>query len=118
MVADVLEAEKQTVVRGGEAHRACMRAGKMRFKVSWVGYPAEDNEWVCECNVGKAVVKEWKDKQAAARLAKKHAGQEAAKNATAATGDFNLSIEERAEITTETNCLCLKDQYVFLAANL
>ena len=69
MVADVLEAERQTVVRGGEAHRACARAGKMRFKVSWVGYPAEDNQWVCECNVGKAVVTEWKEKQVAARQA-------------------------------------------------
>ena len=37
--------------------------------------------------------------------------QVAAKNATAATGDFNLGVEERTEITTSTNCLCLKDQY-------
>lgn len=109
MVSEVLDAEKQTVVRGGEAHRKCARANLMRFKVSWVGYPPEEDSWVCECNVGKAVVDEWKAKKAAARLATKHAGQLAAANANAASGDFNMSVEERNEITDATACACLKD---------
>ena len=109
MVSEVLDAEKQTVVRGGEAHRKCAKANLKRFKVSWVGYPPEEDSWVCECNVGKAVVDEWNEKKVAARLATKHAGQVAAVNAKAASGDFNMSAEERNEITDATACACLKD---------
>ena len=131
MVADVLDAERQTVVRGGEAHRACARQRKLRLLVSWVGYPASENAWVCECNAGKAVVKEWQEKQQAAKAAKaaerKEAaavakaareeaanqavfeGHRAAANLHAATGDFNMSAEERQEIVDATDCACLKD---------
>jgi hypothetical protein len=131
MVADVLDAEPQTVVRGGEAHRACTRQKKLRLLVSWVGYPESDNSWVCECNAGKAVVEEWKEKQQAAKAAKaverKEAaaaakaareeaanravfeGHRAAANLHAATGDFNMSAAERQEILDATDCKCLKD---------
>lgn len=88
----------------------------MRFLVRWVGYGPEDDEWVCECNAGKAVVQTWKDKKvdaaaerAAARKAAFQAGKQAATNSKGATGDFNLSAAERAEITDKTNCTCLKD---------
>ena len=114
LVEDVLDAERQTVVRGGEAHRTCARANKLRLLVSWVGYPPEENSWVCECNAGKEVVRSWKEKKAADAAAKKAArtaGKAAAENAKSATGDFNLSAEERREITEQTDCNCLKDQH-------
>ena len=60
LVADVLDAERQTVTAGGAAHRKCARAGKKRFLISWVGYPSSVDSWVCECNVGKAAVQLWK----------------------------------------------------------
>ena len=116
LVEDVLEAELQTVLRGGEAHRACARAKKLRLKVSWVGYPPEDNSWVCECNAGKAVVKLWKDKKAALAAEKREArqasifkGKVAAENAKSQTGDFDQSAEELAEIQSKTDCKCLKE---------
>ena len=125
LVQDVLDAERQTVERGGPAHRACARASKKRFLVSWVGYPEDQNSWVCECNVGKAVAQLWKDKKAAEAQAQKafrqatkpgaaafnFVGAAAALNSGAATGDFNLSALERQEITEQTNCACLKDQH-------
>ena len=117
LVEDVLDAEPQTVVRGGEEHRECMRKRLLRMKIRWVGYPPSEDSWVCQCNVGKAAVAGWKAKQAAAKegrhmqRAEKHAGQLAAEAAAATpSGDLNISAEERA--TFDPVCNNIKDQHV------
>ena len=115
LVDDVLQVRAATIKNEGEAHRSCVKAKKKSFLVSFSGYPASSNEWVCECNVGRDVKRAWEDKKAAAAASRKHAGQRAAEARKLAKpnggkgGDPNLTAEEKGELEKEVQCNCLKD---------
>jgi len=119
LVEDILEHKPATIAGVcapscslGAKHRECVNKKKKKmYRVKWVGWGEEHNQWVCETDVGKAAIDEYEQAREAARARpKKHAGALAAILLAAAGGgtqDWEVTAKDESDFKA-IKCATLK----------
>ena len=119
LIEDILEHKPATIAGTcapscslGPKHRECVRKKKKMYRVKWVGWGEEYNQWVCETDVGQAAIDEYESAREAARARpKKHAGALAAALRAAAGGgtqDWEVTEQDESDFKSVIKCATLK----------